>query len=159
MPRACNTVLLVGEDNPQSTDPRHALYPYPPRCAGERLCNDILDLSTGTYLAIWRTNLCGGRWNKREASDRSDVLLAPAAPWRTVILLGKKVKDTFRFTGDFFSVHNYQHPTLGSEHTWKVISLPHPSGRNLVWNSQAVRDNARALIQEHVPGLWESEAI
>lgn len=158
LPKECGEVLFVGEDNPLSVDPQDALYPYPPRCAGERLCNHILELPVANYLACWRTNLCTGRWNATAARDRANNLLVPLAEWRTVILLGKKVAQAFGFGGEPFETRNYMNPTTGSEHIWEVIYLPHPSGRNLVWNSATVRANARMLLQKKLPQLWSERS-
>lgn len=156
MPVGCASVLFVGEDNPQSSDPRHALYPYPPRCAGERLCNQILGLDTATYLACWRTNLCAGRWSKPQARVRAELLLNTyIGPWRVIVLLGAKVREAFSVADQevikipvFFSAYSSAVRTL--------VSLPHPSGRNLVWNNPAAGESAHKLLRDLVPSLWES---
>jgi len=51
--------VLVGEANPWGSDPFYALYPYPERYAGWRLCHLILGLYRRTYLGYFdRVNLC-----------------------------------------------------------------------------------------------------
>jgi hypothetical protein len=154
VPKSTESVLFVGEDNPLSQDARDALYPYPPRCSGERLCNHILELPTANYLACWRTNLCVGKWNRQQARDRSDLLTVPLAPWHTIVLLGKKVAEAFSFCGQPFEMRRYMNPTTGSEYMWNVLYLPHPSGRNLIWNGPGPRANARDALRALVPDLW-----
>lgn len=100
-PEACGRILMVGEDNPVSAAPEHALFPYPPRCAGWNLQDKILGIPRMHYLAIWRTNLCTGSWSVKSARERAKVLLATArlhegqdrVPWDVVVLLGAKVND------------------------------------------------------------------
>ena len=63
-PPDCARALLIGEDNPLSAVPEHALFPYPVGCAGHRLAG-ILGLGNAAYLALWRTNLCVGGWSSK----------------------------------------------------------------------------------------------
>lgn len=149
-PNETYKVLLVGEDNPQSADHQHALFPHPVNCAGERLCNKILQLPMHTYLALWRTNLClSGTWNKREAEGRARRLLGGGTPWNIIVMMGAKVADAFAFEGEF-----YQLSVLDSGTT--LLSLPHPSGRNRIWNSPGAAQNAREALQAIVPELWSA---
>ena len=46
------TVVLVGESNPHSADPRHAPSPFPPNAAGGRLAR-ALELSARDYLCTF----------------------------------------------------------------------------------------------------------
>lgn len=148
-PLACQEVLLVGEDNPQSSDPRHALFPYPAGCAGNRLQERILGLSTAHYLALWRTNLCSPRWRAAEARIRAEDLLV--GPWRVIVMLGRKVGDAF---GHVMGVPVAPWGTYLPPGSDKILlSLPHPSGRNLAWNDPRAAGTARKLIDGLVPGL------
>lgn len=139
-------VLLLGEDNPRSSDPRHALYPYPPGCAGWRLAEKVAGWGSSAQLAMWRTNLCAGRWSTREARDRAREILAAGddAPWRVVVLLGTKVADAFRHVdarvpeGTFLGHRLPGGPTL--------VLLPHPSGRCRAWNAPTSVERARELL-------------
>ena len=77
------TVVLVGESNPHSADPCHALYPLPPNAAGGRLAR-VLGLPPREYLSAFpdRRNLLPqkAKWSAplaRRAAD--DVLRAAAA--------------------------------------------------------------------------------
>lgn len=136
-------VLLVGEDNPYGSYPGFALYPRPERAAGNRL-RQILGLRERTYLAIHRTNLCTGKWSMREARRRSSLLLAPSVPWLVLVLLGRKVGTAFNFRGGFFSVEE-------RSDFFRLVSLPHPSGRNRMWNEVGAKERARRLLISEAP--------
>jgi hypothetical protein len=150
-------VLLVGEDNPFSADPEFALYSSPDGCSGHRLMK-ILGLPEDQYLALHRTNLCAsGAWSMVEARRRARLLSADrSAPWRTIVLLGRKVADAFDYEQPFFTSGIEPHTTA-----WPVpityVSLPHPSGRNQrLWTSGA-RDRAREILRELAPSAaWGS---
>lgn len=73
----CRRVLLVGEVNPLSSRRDYALVNYPDGCAGHRMQAKVAGLPEGLYLALWRTNLCVGRWSMKDARARADELLAP----------------------------------------------------------------------------------
>ena len=163
-PASCARILLVGEDNPQSSAPEHALYPHPERCAGERLCNTILRLDEDVYLACYRTNLChDGSWNIKKARERAVTLTGPEVPWDTVGMLGAKVLKVFQSefkdtpaldlgTMKPFQIRGPLPPI--ATFTLRLLYLPHPSGRNLMYNSQAVRDNARDALRCLHRDLW-----
>lgn len=160
-PEACSRILLCGEDNPQSAAPEHALFPYPPGCAGHRFCNDILGVTRHTYLATWRTNLCNPTWSMREARKRASDLVHLDAPWTTIVLLGRKVAEAFSKITDG-ALEPFAFGTLnttngvdpwGQDIPWTIdiVSLPHPSGRNFLWNDPRRALDARALLQEVAP--------
>ena len=148
-------VLLLGEQNPYGSDPEFALYCYPPNCAGYRL-RRILGLPQHQYLALHRKNLCDGDWSKEEAKKRAWELLSPEAPWRVIVLLGRKVTETFEKVAlDDVPLVPFASRTCCPGMT--LISLPHPSGRNAAaWNPKA-RERARQILCELVPELpWGS---
>jgi hypothetical protein len=143
-------LLIVGESNPYGANPEWALYCHPPGCAGYRL-RHILGLPEPEYLSIHRTNLCEGDWNKDAAKLRARELLSPEAPWRVIVLLGRKVTETFEkvalsgITLEAFSTKPCSPMTL--------VSLPHPSGRNAgAWNPN-LHDRARQILRGLVPEL------
>lgn len=123
--------LLVGEDNPRSADPTHALLPYPDNCAGHRL-SKILGLSRVEYMMIFdRVNLCLENWVAAEARERAAELDDGARP---LVLLGVKVTRAFGLpTAPFV------------QHANKLV-FPHPSGRCRVWNDEGTRERARATV-------------
>lgn len=148
-------VLLIGEDNPYGADPEFALYCYPPGCAGYRL-RRIFGLSQTQYLGLHRTNLCTNSWATPFARKRAFELLSPDAPWRVMVLLGRKVATTFE------KVALEGRPLVAFSTTiccpgMRLVALPHPSGRNLVWNKPWAMPRARDLLREVAPEIpWGS---
>jgi hypothetical protein len=142
-------VILVGEANPYGSAPEFALYCYPPHCAGYNL-RRILGLPQHQYLALHRTNLCPTDWSMGEARRRAQLLVAdPSAPWRVVVMLGRKVADAFGYERPFFT-HDVAGRTDGEMH---LVSLPHPSGRNAgSWSGKAPQ-RARAILCELAPEI------
>jgi len=143
-------ILLCGEDNPYGSD---ALYCYPLRCAGYNL-RRYLGLPQHQYLALHRANLCTSSWSMKEARRRAQLLTAnPSAPWRVIVMLGRKVADAFNYDRPFFT-HDVARRTDGE---MKLVSLPHPSGRNAgSWSGQAPM-RARQILRELAPEIpWGS---
>lgn len=148
-------ILLVGEDNPYGSDPEFALYCYPPGCAGYRL-RRILGLPQHQYLALHRKNLCDTAWSRANARARAMELRSPEAPWRVMVLLGRKVAETFeRIALDGVPLVAFSTKTCCLGMTF--VSLPHPSGRNLVWNQPWAPTRAREILREVAPEVpWGS---
>lgn len=145
----------------------NALVPWPNNCAGHRLQSRILGLPEETYLAMHRRNLCRGTWSIIEARKAAAFLLPPMftereePPWRTIVLLGRKVAQAFTY---------HYHPPVSSAgepslrpFVWvwmrglRILTLPHPSGRNAAsWAGDAI-DRARAQLRECEPEVpWGS---
>ena len=134
-------VLIVGESNPLGSDPRYALYPLPWNATGGRLCK-ILRLSFHEYIEKFdRVNLLQlglGKWSVTEAR-RSAALLTH----RRRILLGRRVADAHRVP--FRPFRRFEIICNFTE-TAAVLILPHPSGRNLIWNDPASAIRARRAV-------------
>lgn len=151
-PPACGRVLLVGETNPRSTDPRYALYHRPANSAGHRLQSRILAVHPRrTYLSMWRTNLCLGDWDPGSAAERAAELVRRALPWRTVVALGVRV------SGALGAALGVSLETFGDPHVFpgdlRVVSIPHPSGLNLAWNEPSEAERARSLLRLAEPDV------
>lgn len=152
------TILLIGEDNPQSRHPAHALVNYPAGCAGHRLQEQILGIVPEEYLAIWRTNLCSPTWSQAMARQRFAVLMEmPDAPWTRVVCLGRKVSQiaeewTTRTSGIGvgFQLRPFGTATCGRV---MLASLPHPSGRCREWNDPRSYDRAATTMRQIAPGI------
>lgn len=128
-------ILLVGEDNPYSRDPRYALYPDPPGSAGGRLCFKIMGLTKKEYIRRFeRVNLCAGKWDTYEAEGRAGEI-ARQLKWEHVVLLGSRVNTAF---GLF---HRPPFTFYG-----RYVTLPHPSGRNRAWNEPGAIQKARDFL-------------
>lgn len=168
-------VLVVGEDNPQSADPRHALYPLPAHCAGWNYAENIANVGTGHHLATWRTNLCSPKWSAVAAKKRAiELITADGIPWRTIVMLGRKVTSAFvaavtrmhhqpqadiKPFGTARALHRVHEAPSGTANLdWIVLaSLPHPSGRCRDWNFSSNVMRARALLAQVAP-TWYSDA-
>lgn len=166
-------VLVVGEDNPQSADPREALYPYPVGCAGYNYAENIANVGSSHHLATWRTNLCNPTWNKKQAELRAlDLVIAEGVPWRTIVMLGRKVAGAFAgalsaynpplkfapftITRVLHRVRECPTPTAADLDWIQLVSLPHPSGRCREWGNPVNVHRARALLAAAAPG-WYGE--
>ena len=149
-------LALVGEDNPFGSDPDFALYCHPPGCSGDRL-RRILGLPEHQYLALHRKNLCDGTWSKPRAKARALELLDPHAPWQVMVLLGRKVTETFErvaLDGEPLVPFAFKPCSPGMT----LISLPHPSGRNAAaWSAPNALVRTREILRELAPEVpWGS---
>jgi hypothetical protein len=134
--------LLVGEDNPYGSDPRFALYPRPTGSAGGRLCYRILKLTEKEYLRDFdRVNLCAGKWSMREARRSAAQLLADRGDLQSYALFGSKVCTAFNLDFKPFTIV-WKHDGLAA-----IVILPHPSGRNRLWNEIGAFARARELLR------------
>jgi hypothetical protein len=153
--RMTGRVLCLGEDNPYGSNPEFALYCYPSRCSGYNL-RRILGLPEHQHLALHRKNLCDDAWSTNRARQRALDLLTPHADWKVMVLLGRKVTETFEKVAlDGASLVPFATKTCCPGMT--LVSLPHPSGRNAaLWTSKA-RDRARQILREIAPEIpWGS---
>lgn len=142
-----NKILLVGELNPYGADPKFALYPLPEHASGARL-KGILGLSLADYLKGHdRVNLCTGTWSMPLAVAVACAIHAARPDGTGIVLCGVKVAGAFRRAsahgpGQFTAFSLEQHETI------HYLTLPHPSGRNLIWNDRDNWVRARVLYDE-----------
>jgi len=130
--------LLVGELNPyqQAEVAHYALYPYPERSAGGRLCRVILGLEPRPYLRSYaRANLCSGKWSAPAARARAEELLREHSGELPVVLLGAKVAGAF------------EQPFEPFTRSGRFVIFPHPSGLSRLWNDSGAFERARALMR------------
>lgn len=140
--------VLVGELNPYGPDPRWALWPDPPGCAGGRLCHVVLAMEVLRYLDTFdRVNLCTGRWSKADAQDAARRVMRG---WGRIVALGAKVAGAFGVPFEPFTVKS-----LSVDQDECIVAvLPHPSGRSRIWNGvgsyQRARDTVASLLDLQV---------
>jgi hypothetical protein len=133
--------LLVGESNPYGADPSYALYPYPERSAGGRLCRLVMRLEPRQYLRAYeRVNLCAGRWSLRAARLAGGALVSPDPPPSVIVLLGARVCAAFAAPFEPFT--RYSTARLPC-----VLILPHPSGLSRSWNDPGTYRRAREALR------------
>lgn len=136
-----SALVFVGELNPYGADPFFALYHLPRNASGNRL-REILGLSDVEYSTITKVNLCTGKWSMPKArQEAADLLLTQFGG--AIVALGSKVRDAFGGPA-FFETQQRAGTTL--------ISLPHPSGLNRMWDAPGSRERARALLADHLVG-------
>lgn len=137
-------LVVVGELNPFGGDPRMALYHLPRGSSGNRL-RRIMGLSDAAYEDLEKVNLCEGEWRSRDARERAKYL---RGLYPRFVLLGSRVRVAFDGPAPFAQAQQYGLECLG---------LPHPSGRNLVWNEEGVVERARAALRALAPEIpWGS---
>lgn len=152
---ATRGVLFVGEDNPQSADPKFALWNEPIGCAGSRLQENILSLPEDWYRAMWRTNLCNPRWSRDEAEQRTFELTAGDAPWSLLVLLGRRVAGAFgvQIGRTLRPFESTEHSRSGQRRVFRLLSLPHPSGRCRDWNYRSTYDETFRKLRDLAPEI------
>lgn len=144
-------ILLVGELNPYGADPEFALFPLPKYASGGRL-REILGLSTRDYLLGHdRVNLCTGTWSRKAAREKArEILVERRTPegvpivGKGLVLLGRRVIDSFCEPGGL-QVNPLECVMFGGVH---AALLPHPSGRNQLWNDPQTAVRARACYDQ-----------
>lgn len=122
-------VAIVGMNNPYGPSPRHALWPDPPGCTGWRLWK-MTEARTGATQtdycrAFHRYNLVsGGQWSAAEARVRWQVMEQDLTEnFDTIVLLGAAVRRAVGAEVDLLHISR------------SLVCIPHPSGRNLWYNS------------------------
>lgn len=151
-------VMLIGECNPYqdaTPDDHFSLYPEPRGAAGERLMN-ILGVPRHVYMSLRRRNLCFGQWTMQAARRRVSEIVLLDTTVEVAVLLGKKVQAAFGFDVEPFALRSEPRRLIRGD--IKYVILPHPSGRNLVWNQPGSRESARRLMREAAPEINWGEA-
>lgn len=122
------------------------------------------DVAEAAYLSTRRTNLCCPAWNLAAARERALELL-DCEPGTLIVALGAKVRDAFHHpwrdqmpAPKFFTFSDHGGDP-GTPHHFRVAYLPHPSGRNQIWNDPQTAIRARALLRELAPLVpWGAES-
>lgn len=142
--------LIVGEQpGPRTSRNAHfAMWPWPPTSAGGRLFA-WSRLDPVTYLSrLARVNLVEqpvARWNKAHAMDRAVHLWTcyrrlQAEDWPRFVLCGSRVAEAFGLDPVEWFV-----PL--DRNGCSYVPIPHPSGRNHLYNDQASRHLAGAAVR------------
>jgi len=148
MPTKDRRPVLLGMNNPVSSDPAHALYPHPPGCAGHRLwgmLNEAMpsgeQVSRSQYLrAFDRRNLVAGKtWSQAEARAGAGELTRELRG-RVVVVLGQQPRQALGLPLHLI------HPIVHEGVTWRQV--PHPSGRNHYYNDATNRRVVGELLAE-----------
>lgn len=139
--------ILLGQNNPLSSRPEHALFPHPPGCTGHRLLEllrkRLPEVTRQQYLAAFdrRNLICGRDWNNGDARIAAAALVAELRHGeRTVLALGEAVRLALDLP------RRLLHPIRRDGVTWRL--LPHPSGRNRWYNEEFSRDVVSLILEE-----------
>jgi hypothetical protein len=136
-------------NNPVSSRPEHALFPYPPGCTGWRvlrlLQTRLPSVTRGQYLAAFdRRNLLDAKvWmadDAREAARHFLDLDVPLLAGRTVLVFGAQPRRLLGLPPLLV------HPQELRGVTWR--QLPHPSGRCRWYNDRRHAAAAALLLEE-----------
>lgn len=153
--------LIVGErPGPRSNpNPHFAMWPWPPGSAGGRLYA-WSGLDAVTYLSrLARTNLqpeAIGRWNKAAAMSRAIELWMTfrrqrREDWPRFVLCGARVAEAFGLD----PVTWFQPIDRDGV---SYVAIPHPSGRNPVYNDETSRRLAGQMVR-WAARMDESEGV
>jgi hypothetical protein len=139
--------VLIGMNNPISSEPKHALFPAPEGCTGHRLYemlrSRVPDATRGQYLAKFdRRNLVSSRmYDKHMARSAATVIEQEFfGSGRTIVLLGADVAAAFQIPRLLL------HPQVIGGSTWRQV--PHPSGRNLWYNDEQNKLLVSMLLED-----------
>lgn len=144
--------VLVGMNNPVSSEPQHALFPYPPGCTGHRLLamlqSRVPSVTRRQYLERFdRRNVVSMQRFDAKTAKQGAIKLEQEfwGSGRTVVLLGADTVAAFGHPRFLL------HPQLIGGVTWRQI--PHPSGRNLWYNDEVNRTLVASLLEDLFRGL------
>lgn len=129
------------------------LFPLPRTSAGGRL-QKLMGVTRGTYLRVFdRVNLLQQFPGKHKRDDKfpmAQARIAAGAMWpmlrgREVVLVGRNVACAFDLSSIAF--HNWMEI---EEDDIRIAVVPHPSGRNLWYNSELNKREAQAFWAEYL---------
>jgi hypothetical protein len=135
-------ILIVGMNNPLSSDPRLALWPDPVNCTGWRLWKMTSERTGATRhqytRAFDRTNMVVGRWTHSAAvqwwQENNDQILEQ---YDVCLLLGAATRSAAGMS---------RLPELCIR--GGIATLPHPSGLNRWYNERVNKAAAEILLEE-----------
>lgn len=141
--------VLVGLNNPYSSDPQFALYDEPREGTGYRIFKMIKSVDKSAEAAVYRS-----RFDRRNLSPdfrpkKVDLIMSARSmkfiPGSTVVLLGRAVQEAF-----FLQNQSWIEPYYRGGICWRVI--PHPSGRCRFYNDPVQRRLVALLLSELYSG-------
>ena len=147
--------IILGMNNPYSVDPRLALFPSPPGCAGWRLWRMIADVRPGAfrqhYIDVFdRRNLLVGNWSRRRAREAAAAIELPRGA--TVVLLGAELRDVLGLPARPI------HPIVDECRGVVFRQVPHPSGRCPWYNKEDNRRLVGALLSDLMDDYYRRTA-
>lgn len=168
MTRADDRPVLLAMNNPVSSNPAHALYPYPPGCAGHRVHEMLREEmarrgrphvpSRSEYLAAFdrRNVLSKPVWSQREARASGREVLRSLSH-RTVVVLGAQTLQALGLPrgpwGEWaeWDAGDLLAPRGDLSASVRYCLLPHPSGRCREYNYPRMRALAGRILADLLP--------
>ncbi len=151
-------VIVIGESPGPKGEARLPLFPYPARSAGYRL-SQMTGLVRAGYLEHFRRlNLVpshrGAAWPVATARDAADNLAGGGMLGGChVLLLGAKVWRAFGGAAkDFSYCRWYKRYGRCWSPSYYIAVIPHPSGRNLLYNKSSVRQHVESFLRALAKG-------
>lgn len=142
-------VIAVGATDLYGVNPAHALHYLPRTASGNRL-RVVMGLTDLHYHCIRRYNLCSAEWQLQAAQVAAEHLKTILFD-SVFILLGTNVRKAFDKPGPWLITHDMVNNNV-------FLTLPHPSGRNRMWNVPGAKARALALLAEAAPGVpWGTD--
>ena len=145
--------LLVGECPGPNTNAKLPLFPSPTNSAAARLLRYAGVEPVEWMGKLLRVNLCTDQWSDRRAAAGAvktlSFVLDPAnyagdMKLLRVLLLGRRVADAWNCGPEPFG-YEIRHCTGGHPNLY-VAWIPHPSGRNLLYNDRKNQLRARNAV-------------
>lgn len=158
------SALLVGLDNPQSSDPRYALYPAPSGCTGHNIMRMMQlakpDMTLRQYVNIPKINLLPiatvprGRKQWLQQAGQNLVEQLRNSSYTHVVLLGNDVRNSVlpyvlhgaKFPGELKWIHDTT--AVDGEPNFSIAWVPHPSGRNHWYNARGRKKRVGKFLVE-----------
>jgi len=146
--------LLVGLDNPHSTDPKNALAPLPANATGSRIVEmiqtSLTDYTMRDYLRDFdRLNLypikAAASGKGATKTDRLMaqwcLMVAVVAGYDNIVLFGNRVRAAFADIVELDADLALDYRTIDADwlvkgHRLTFFAVPHPSGRNRWYNDK-----------------------
>ena len=144
--------MLVGEAPGPHTNPKLPLFPEPTNSAAARLLRYAGIPAVDWMGKLVRVNMCDEAWSARRALAGfmhtlgyllDETNFVDGHPLR-VLLLGAKVARAWGKHGAFG--HSMNHYAEAPGVTLQVAWVPHPSGRNLIYNDRRNQLRARNAV-------------
>lgn len=145
-------LIILGEapgNYPKYDHEKHALFPYPPRCSGERLMR-LMGMMKHEYIPLTRRNLLDYYPGTLAKGAKFPIGVARKAVialheshfliGSNVLIVGKRLSRAFGYeTRDILTWH--------CEKAYNFAIVPHTSGINQWWNDPDNRARGEEFLQ------------
>lgn len=144
-------LIILGEapgNYPKYDHERHALFPYPARCSGARLC-EFMGMRRSEYIDIRRRNLLdfypgklgkGARFPIGEARKAVTAIYAQnELTGSNILLVGMRLAEVFGYKGE--EILTWHH-----RKAYNYAIVPHTSGICRWWSNEDNKEQGVAFL-------------